>query len=132
MTLKLNRIEFREDGIFSELLDESGKVLAHTLEHSYDLKPKLYDGAFTCVRGPHRLNGMTSIFETFEITGVKGHSNILFHWGNWNKDSEGCVLLGSGIAQSSQGQMVTNSKVAFQEFMALLSGFNSFSLIVQS
>jgi hypothetical protein len=131
ITFKLNRREFREDGIFSELCDNKGNILAHTLEHSYDSKPKLYDGTFTCVRGTHRLHNNIP-FETFEITGVSGHSGILFHIGNWNKDSDGCVLLGSGIAQSSQGQMVTGSIQAFHEFMKLLEEQNSFTLLVQT
>ncbi len=130
MTLFLNRREFREDGIFSELKDSEGTILAHTLEHSYNLLPKLYNGTFVCKRGMHQLEGTTKPFETFEITGVDGHTNILFHKGNWQKDTIGCVLVGMGIAQSSQGQMITNSKDAFNELMQLLSGLDSFTLVV--
>lgn len=124
-------MEYRDDGIFSELRDETGKVIAHTLEHSYDKKPKVELGAYKCVRGPHRLHGMVSDFETFEITGVQGHTGVLFHWGNWNDDSNGCVLLGEGIAASQKGQMVTNSRKTFQEFMDMLEGQNSFTLMVR-
>lgn len=130
MTYTLKRIEYREDGIFSELRDDKGVVVAHTLEHSYDKFPKLYKGTFNCVRGMHQLHDAKP-FETFEITGVKGHINILFHAGNWNKDSEGCVLLGSGIVQSDKGQMITGSKVCFKEFMVNLAGANSFLLVVE-
>ncbi len=129
--LKLIRKEFREDGIFSELCDSSGNILAHTLEHSYDCMPKLYDGEFTCIRGTHRLHNNIP-FETFEITGVTGHSGILFHIGNWNDDSDGCVLVGSKVAQNSLGQMVTGSMQAFAEFMKLLEGQDNFILVVQS
>lgn len=130
MTLKLVRREYREDGIFSQLEDANGKVLAQTLEHAYDLKPKLYNGTFTCVRGIHELHNAVP-FQTFEITGVSGHTGILFHVGNWNKDSDGCCLVGSGIAQSSQGQMITGSMTAFVEFMTLMQGLDTFTLIVQ-
>ena len=129
MTLHLLRQEFREDGIFSELLDDNGKLLARTLEHSFDMKPKLYDGEFICVRGTHKLHNLVP-FETFEITGVQGHSGVLFHCGNWNSDSDGCVLLGTAIAQSTQGQMITHSITAFSEFLELLSGLDSFQLVV--
>lgn len=141
MTLTLTRIFDRSDGIFSELTDEKGKIIARTLEHAYMFvndvskeryEPKLYDGTFTCKRSMHRLHGMKNDFETFEITGVKDHTNILFHWGNWHTDSDGCVLLGEGIASSSKGQMITASKQAFAEFMELLTGVNEFSLVVQS
>ena len=130
MTLTLNRQEFRDDGIFSVLKNEKGDVLAHTLEHAYNRTPKLYNGTFTCVRGQHQLEGMTKSFETFEITGVSGHTNILLHSGNWNDDSAGCVLVGEGIAQSDRGQMITASKQCFADLMALLVGLPSFELIV--
>jgi len=131
MTLRLRRIEFREDGIFSELYLPDGKILAHTLEHSFASVPKLYDGTFNCVRGVHKLHNNVP-FQTFEITGVSGHTGILFHVGNWNDDSDGCVLLGSGMAQSSKGQMVTGSMTTFTEFMTLLQGLDQFELIVES
>ena len=135
MIYKLTRREYRKDGIFSELVDANGKLIAHTLEHAYDdgkggWEPKITPGSHTCIRGPHRLHNMTSDFITFEVTGVAGHSDLLFHWGNWNKDSEGCILLGNGIAQSSQGQMVTASRPTFEEFMAGLNGVDSFTLDV--
>lgn len=131
MTYILKRREYRADGIFSELNDPTGKVISQTLEHSYDDKPKLYPGTFNCVRGKHQLHGMTAPFETFEITGVDGHVGILFHVGNWNDDSDGCVLMGEGIAASGKGQMVTGSRVNFTAFMNSLAGVNEFTLIVE-
>lgn len=134
MDLVITRVENREDGIFSEIKNAKMEVLFHTLEHAYEIGtqwfPKIPNGTFTCVRGPHRLHGMTQDFVTFEITGVDGHVDLLFHWGNWNADSEGCILLGEGIAQSSKGQMITSSKVAFEAFMKLQEGLDQFQLTV--
>lgn len=131
MTLYLKRQEFREDGIFSHLEDAKGNFLFVTLEHSFDMKPKVYDGTFTCVRGVHRLHNLVP-FETFEITGVSGHTNLLFHVGNYNDDSDGCALVGMETAQSDKGQMVTHSMIAFSKFMSLLDGQQTFSLVVSS
>ncbi len=132
MTLTLTRQQFLECGIFSLLKDEDGNIIAHTLEHSYDCKPKVYDGTFTCVRGIHHLDHIP-VVETFEVIGVTGHEGILFHVGNYNKDSDGCILLGTGVAMLDDGsQMITDSKVAFDKFMALLTGIESFSLVVES
>jgi hypothetical protein len=128
---KLVRKEFRDDGIFSELYNEKGELIAHTLEHSYDKLPKIPNGQWKCVRGPHRLHGMTEDFITFEITGIAGHTDLLFHWGNFNKDSEGCVLLGTSEATGADGaQMVTASRPKFAEFMAGLEGVNQFLVVV--
>jgi hypothetical protein len=126
MTLKLIRRECKDTGIFSDLCAENGVKLYSTLEHSYDCKPKIPNGTFTCVRGKHRLHGMTEDFETFEITGVEGHQGLLFHCGNFNKDSEGCVLVG----RTRSGDMVTSSREAFADFMEGLKGLDSFTLIV--
>ena len=133
MTLQLIRKELGEDGIFSDLLDESGNVIARCAEHAYDGKPKVYDGEFTCVRGMHQLHGMDHQFETFEITGVEGHTGTLFHGGNWPQiDSDGCILLGSSEADSPKGKMVTNSIETFAKFMELVKGLDSFTLRVIS
>lgn len=131
MKLTLKRIEFKEDGIISHLLDENNHILAVTLEHSYDKKPKLYDGEFTCKRGKHSLHNSVP-FETFEIMGVIGHTGILFHVGNRNYDSEGCVLLGKTFEDNIMGAMITESKITFNKFMTFLREVDEFQLTVSS
>lgn len=127
MTFTLTRKDFTPDGIFSELTDDKGKVAFITLEHSFDNKPKLYDGVFTCVRGTHRLHDNIP-FSTFEITGVQGHTGILFHVGNYNKDSNGCVLVG----MNRQDSMITHSVIAFSKLMSFLESVDTFTLTVKS
>ena len=126
-----------ESGIFSYLLGDADIVEAVTLEHAYPegeiYIPKIPSGSYKCVRGPHRLHGMTEDFITFEITGVEGHTNLLFHWGNYNKDSEGCVLLGKTKILMPDGvsSMITESRAAFNKFMDLQNGLDEFQLEVQ-
>lgn len=129
--MKLIRNRFQADGITGRLLDEAGDQIAVTMEHSYDCKPKLPAGTYTCKRGMHTLHSHPKPFETFEILGVPGHTGILFHWGNWNGDSDGCVILGRTCTGSERGCMVTNSWVTFDKFMIDLEGVNVFSLIVE-
>jgi hypothetical protein len=129
---KIVHKRFCADGIFGELY-KNGQFFCYTLEHSYDNKPKLVDGNYKCVRGPHRLHGMTEDFITFEIKGVpdfdgKPVTGVLFHWGNYNKDSEGCVLLGS----SENATMVGGSRNEWAAFMKELEGFDTFDLEVVS
>ena len=131
MNLTLRRDEYRADGIFSTLFDDLGNPIDRTLEHSYDNEPKIPPGTYTCVRGPHRLHGMTEDFSTFEVTGVEGHEGILFHWGNFNRDSEGCILVGqSKTTQSDNSEMITGSRLAFASLMALQAGVDEFTLTV--
>jgi hypothetical protein len=118
------------DGIRGILRDEQGDQLAVTLERSYQDKPKLVDGIYLCQRGPHRLHGMTKDFETFEILGVPKCTGILFHWGNWHTDSEGCVLVGRVCCDSPRGCMITESRKTFARFMLDLEGEETFQLTV--
>ena len=135
VSFTLTRKQFREDGIFSELSDSNGKIVAQILEHAYlqhdsSYAPKVPLGTYKCVRGPHRLHGMTEDFITFEVTGVPNCVGILYHWGNWESASEGCLLMGATIAQSPQGQMITSSRDTWGKFMASLEGVNEFDLTV--
>lgn len=138
MNLKLTRVVFDSHGIFGTLTDHDDIAIAVTLEHSYDAKlgngsyaPKLPNGEYKCLRGTHQLHNAPP-FETFEITGVPGHTGILFHAGNFNEDSEGCVLLGRRIVPnpSGDGDMITSSKNSFLKFMDLQDGINEFTLTV--
>ena len=132
MDLILTRREYRADGIFGEIEDaDGGDFLFLTLEHSYDLMPKLPAGTYICERGIHRLSDLKP-FETFEVMNVEGHSGILFHVGNYNDDSSGCILLGLGRGFTlKNGKMLTNSRVAFDKFMRLQGDVDSFKLIVK-
>ena len=126
MNLHLVRKELSEEGIFGELLDETGVLIAYTLEHSYSCHPKVPVGTYECVRGMHSLS-LGSPFETFEVTGVPGHSGILFHCGNTQSDSSGCILVGS----HRYGNTITESRLAFQRFIKLQEKTDSFTLVVQ-
>jgi|SRR6185312_7618657 len=136
MDIQLKRTDSNIFGIFGELLDSDNNKLFVTLEHAYYNPDKTYFakipvGKWKCVRGKHRLDGMLNHFETFEITGIPSHSGLLFHWGNYNCDSEGCILLGDKIAQNGAEKMITNSKISFNKFMELQHGVDEFWLIIE-
>jgi hypothetical protein len=118
-TLQLNRIRKDPTGVYSELLDQDGYRICYTLEHSYQIgsqwDAKLQPGTYKCVKGTHQLHDGVG-FQTFEVTGVIGHSGILFHKGNLEKDSEGCLLVGI-IMQNDQ---MVSSGLAFDKFLNLM------------
>lgn len=134
MNLTLRRTDFREDGVFGVLLDEKGKQIAVTLEHACDsglgngsYAPKLPPGKYECKRGIHKLHNNIP-FETFEVLDVPGHKGILLHVGNYNKDSDGCILLGRGYG--GDPRMISNSRMTFAAFMGLQLGLTKFILTV--
>lgn len=133
MKLKLIRTLFRNDGVFGHLEDDSATQIAVTLEHAYNSLPKLQSGTYTCKRGIHKLADLIP-FETFEIENVTGHTDILFHAGNYNRDSQGCVLLGRRIVMNPDTPtelMITSSKNTFNKFLDILKGLNEFILVVE-
>lgn len=139
MNLILERKQYREDGIFGILMDPFENELMMTLEHAYpgsdidQFKPKIPAGAYACIRGWHQLAHMPAPFQTFEVTEVKGHTNLLFHWGNYNHDSDGCILVGEEIADiGKRPQMITNSRATFEKFMNMQNGVMLFSLLILS
>jgi len=135
MNITLTRTEKNSAGIFGHFTDENGHQICVTLEHAYDdghggWTAKIPSGTYTCQRGQHQLHSMTSPFETFQVMNVPGHDNILIHMGNFDKDSEGCILVGQAIAGSGANEMITSSRVTFAKFMAMQNGLDSFQLTV--
>ena len=132
MMIHLKRNSFTKDGVFGQFLDDSGVHICYTLEHAYPqpnggYTPKLQEGVYTCVYGSHMLH--SGAIDTFEITGVAGHQGILIHYGNFNNDSEGCVLVGQEILTQGGTNYVSNSRNTWRDLMNHL-GTASFQLEV--
>ena len=108
------------------------------------------DGVFKCftLEPPWRSNGPDSCIITgtylckrikslkfgitFEITGVEGHTNIEIHWGNEDKDTTGCVLLGRILSAQGLFRSVGESRSAFSEFLSVMGGEQEFNLTIEA
>ena len=85
------------------------------------------DGIYICRRGQfpkHR--------DTFEVTNVPGRTSILFHKGNIDDDSHGCIVLGEQYGYLNRDVAVLASGPAFEEFLKRLEGINEFQLTITS
>lgn len=100
---------------------------ATTWSSSSGWAAKIPAGKYTCKRGVHQLEGSHHSFETFEIMGVQGHSGLLFHAGNFDRDSAGCVLLGETTSPS----MILNSARALHAFILAQDQLDSFQLVIE-
>lgn len=69
--------------------------------------------------------------DTFEIL-VPGHTAVLFHWGNTEDDTLGCVLLGFSVGWLAGKRAVLQSRNAFKYFMTLVGGVHEFALKIIS
>ena len=70
--------------------------------------------------------------ETFEITAVPKRSNILFHKGNLEEDTKGCILVGEKFDKLYNKPAVLASGDAFKEFMEKLEGEEEFILSIKN
>lgn len=121
--LELVTVAVHESGCYGNLKQEGGVPFAVTLERTFEnLRTVLQNGEYRCHRDKYHKGG----YETFEIE-VPGHDRVLFHIGNWESNSEGCVL----IAEGFNGQGVSDSKGGFAEFMKILEGRDAFILRVR-
>ena len=68
--------------------------------------------------------------DTFEITGVPGRTHVLFHWGNLEKNTKGCVLVAEkfGILGSDTAilQSRNSSGGGFNEFLDIVKDRDDF------
>ena len=56
----------------------------------------------------------------FQVCDVKDRSYILFHIGNYEKDTDGCILIGQGALLNGSEYMIVNSQATMRKFKELL------------
>jgi len=122
----LKRIAYISDGTFGVLFD--GDVpFCLTLEREWKDNKKgescIPIGRYICRRFQSPKFG-----NTFEITDVFGRTYILFHKGNIEDDSHGCVITGEEYGEYKGKIAVLSSGKAFNEFLSRTVSIDTFSL----
>ena len=69
--------------------------------------------------------------ETFQVQDVPGRSEILFHKGNIDDDTHGCILVGEQFNPVNGEDGITSSKEGFAEFMATVRGQNEIEIEIK-
>ena len=67
----------------------------------------------------------------WEVTGVPERDLIMFHPGNWQDDSNGCVLIGRAHVVINGKPGISASRAAFKDFMHRLTKRESWRLAVR-
>jgi len=127
-TLILKRVSTDSNGTCGVLLDDQGPF-ALTMENPWleNVKnisciPAL---SYICKRVQSPKFG-----DTFEVMGVEGRSHILFHKGNTEEDTQGCILIAEQFGYLNGKVAVLSSKAGFNEFMFKMTGIDAFLLII--
>lgn len=116
MTYTLTRISQSEDGTFGTLSDESGVQLCVTCEPSPDeAHPCIPAIKYRCI--PHNGEHWKNVWE---VANVPGRSAILIHAGNSEKDTLGCIVVGTGFGFIGTHRGVTESLRALNKLRAML------------
>jgi hypothetical protein len=121
--VKIVRLEESSEGALGALL-LYGRYFCSTLEPD-DKDPERFQipaGVYEC----KRFHG-AKWKDTFEII-VPGHYAVLFHAGNVEKESLGCVLLGQYPGKLNNQRAILNSGATFKQFMAILGELEDFIL----
>ena len=121
--VKVKRVALLEEGCFGVIL-HLGVPFAVTLERTFGLDTVIPAGVYDCVARRYNRGG----YETFEITGVIGHSLLLFHKGNWETDLQGCVAIGESFAVLDGRLAIAQSGDGFAEFMRKVGDLPTFKV----
>ena len=125
----LKRIASTEFGMFGVFIDDTNIPFAVTLERQWnDNKSNIScipHGKYLCKRvdSPH-------FGDTFEVANVTGRKHILFHKGNLDDDSHGCILVGEQFEPLYGEPGIRASREGFEEFMSKLQTVDEFDLLI--
>ena len=70
--------------------------------------------------------------EGWEILDVPGRSLIMVHPGNWEDDTQGCILPGKAFFWDGNGPMVTHSRNTFSKIMGFLRARNEWEIDIRA
>jgi len=69
--------------------------------------------------------------DTFQILNVPDRDHVLFHAGNFDDDTKGCVLLAQHFGKIRGERAVLNSGNTFKSFLAIMAGIKDFHLTIR-
>ena len=127
--IKLLRVAYIDDGTFGVLFDEDTPFCL-TLEREWNDNRRgescIPAGHYVCKRVKSPKFG-----DTFEVCDVYGRSHILFHKGNLEDDSHGCILVGEMYERFRDKNAILASGRAWREFEDRVFECRRFSLYIK-
>lgn len=125
-SLTLIRVAYTLDGTFGVLIsDEIPFVVTLEdpwLENTINISC-IPEGSYRCIRVNSPKFG-----NTFEVTNVQNRTHILFHKGNTEEDTLGCILVGEKYGTLSNKPAILSSGEGYGEFMYKMRDVDEFML----
>ena len=129
MLLTLKRVAENEDGTF-------GVLIHNNIPFCLTLEPEWRDNKqnISCIPPKHytceKVNSRKFV-STFEIKRGPNRTHVLFHKGNVETDTLGCVILGEQFESLNGKCAILRSGKAFDEFINLTKGLITFNLQIE-
>lgn len=139
MRLFLKRVAMNSHGTFGVLLLED-KPFAVTLERPWRQNQRsvscIPQGQYICLRcsnsPDYNYQDSPKFGNTFQVFNVPDRSKILFHKGNLNDDTHGCILVGENFHMFTGVPGVAASRDAFNEFLNITKHVDEFDLVIEN
>ena len=129
-TVKINRyLTDPRYGTFGTVVVNEKPICLSLEEYKYGNKTNqscIPSGEYICRRYSSKNHP-----HTYEVTKVPDRSKILFHVGNTIHDTEGCILLGTQIGVLNNKIGILQSRVAFNNFIAMIGNEDMFKLTIK-
>lgn len=117
MELKVIRDKFTEESTI-------GRLLINDVFHCFTLEDKEREVKIQNITAipKGRYEVVINFSNRFQqlmpqLLNVPNFAGVRIHWGNYSKDTEGCILLGT----SKGVDMIGNSRTAYAKFMSVLT-----------
>lgn len=115
-------------GAFGVMFNDAMEPIAVTIEKTFDSgQPLLQPGVYNCWRRIFHRGG----YMTFEIL-VAGHTDVLFHKANVEKDLEGCIGVATSFTLFGEVPGVADSKHGFDKFWETYKDETDIELVVSN
>lgn len=127
--LKLKRIQHLDNATIGTLtISDTITDPIYTLENPLretDKDNRIPAGTYIC-----KPYSGTKYQDVYIVENVPNRSAILIHWGNTEKDTLGCILIGNKIGKIGIEPAILQSKKCFERFRSLI-GKEDFTLTIE-
>lgn len=139
MVFSLKRVAYTKDGTFGVLLF-GNTPFAVTLERPWLGNRRnvscIPEGEYTARRcrksAEYHWKDSPKFGDTFVVQDVPGRSHILFHKGNLDDDTHGCILIGEQFGVLGDSAGILQSGAGFAEFKMLTAELDDFAFHITS
>lgn len=138
MKIELRRVSSDDDRTFGVLI-HNGSPFAVTLERGWRdnrrgescIPPGDYIARRCNASSEYGFKDSPHFGDTFVVENVPGRKHILFHKGNLDDDTHGCIIVAAEFGVLSGEPAVLNSAKGFGKFLQLMNAENIFRLVVR-